>query len=106
MGGTRSQRVRTHLKLMKNWKSKLFGDNAFNFYGWNLAAVFILFGSVHYVLAAARAESAVVMQRDLLIAIYILLLGCFGLLLQNYLARLAAKLDEKPKSLSTAPDHE
>ncbi|MFN7561510.1 MAG: hypothetical protein ACK5TH_07005 [Prosthecobacter sp.] len=91
---------------MKNWKTKFFGDNAFNFYGWNFAAVLVLVGSVRYVLAAARAESAVVMQRDLLIAIYIVLLGCFGLLLQNYLARLAAKLEEKTKSLSPAPDHE
>jgi hypothetical protein len=91
---------------MKNWKSKLFGDNAFNFYGWNLAAAFILVGSARYALAGAHAESALVMQRDLLIAIYIVMLGCFGLLLQNYLARLAAKLDEKPQSPSPAPDHE
>ena len=106
MGGTRYRLVRTHLKLMKKWKTTLFGDNAFNFYGWSLAALFGLVGSARYVLAGARAESALVMQRDMLIAIYILLLGCFGLLAQNYLARLAAKLDEKPKSPSPAPDHE
>ena len=94
------------MKLMKNWKTKLFGDNAFNFYGWNLAAVLILACSARDVLAAARAESAVLMQRDLLIAIYIVMLGCFGLLLQNYLARLATKLDEKTKSPSPAHEHE
>ena len=91
---------------MKHWKTKLFGDNAFNFYSWNLAAILVCYGSARYMLADARAESAQTMQRDMLLGIYIVLLGCFGLLLQNYLARLAAKLDEKPKSLSSAPDHE
>ena len=91
---------------MKNWKTKFFGDNAFNFYGCNFAAVLILVGSARYVLAAARAESAVVMQRDLLIAIYIVLLGCFGLLLQNYLARLAVKLEKTTDSKLAAPTHE
>lgn len=91
---------------MKNWKTKLFGDNAFNFYGENLAALFIFVGSARFVLRAAHAESAMVMQRDLLIGIYILLLGCFGLLLQNYLARLAAKLEEKPSSTPPSASHE
>jgi len=91
---------------MKTWKTKLFGDNAFNFYGWNLTGLLVLSGSARYVLTAARAESAVAMQRDLLIGIYIVLLGCFGLLLQNYLARLATKLDEKTKSPSPAHEHE
>lgn len=91
---------------MKNWKTKLFGDNAFNFYGWNLAAVFVLVGSARYVLAGAHAESAQAMQRDMLLGIYILVLGCFGLLLQNYLARLAVKLEKTTDSKLAAPTHE
>jgi hypothetical protein len=91
---------------MKNWKTKLFGDNAFNFYGWNLAAVFVLVGSARYVLVGAHAESAQAMQRDMLLGIYILVLGCFGLLLQNYLARLAVKLEKTTDSKLAAPTHE
>lgn len=91
---------------MKNWKTKLFGDNAFNFYGWNLAAVLVFVSSTRYMLAGARAESAQVMQRDMLLGIYILLLGCFGLLLQNYLARLAVKLEKTTDSEPAAPAHE
>jgi hypothetical protein len=91
---------------MKNWKTKLFGDNAFNFFGWNLAAVLVFVGSARYMLAGARAESAQAMQRDMLLGIYILLLGCFGLLLQNYLARLAVKLEETTDSKPAAPTHE
>jgi hypothetical protein len=91
---------------MKNWKTKLFGDNAFNFYGWNLAAVLVLVGSARYVLVGAHAESAQAMQRDMLLGIYILVLGCFGLLLQNYLARLAVKLEKTTDSKLAAPTHE
>ncbi len=91
---------------MKHWKTKLFGDNAFNFYGWNFAGLLVLAGSARYVLSAARTESAQAMQRDLLIGIYIVLLGCFGLLLQNYLARLAVKLEETTDSKPAAPAHE
>lgn len=91
---------------MKHWKTKLFGDNAFNFYGWTLAAVLVFVSSTRYMLAGARAESAQAMQRDMLLGIYILLLGCFGLLLQNYLARLAVKLEETTDSQPAAPAHE
>ena len=91
---------------MKNWKTKLFGDNAFNFYGWILAAVLVFVISARYILAGGHAESAQAMQRDMFLAIYIVLLGCFGLLLQNYLARLAVKLEETTDSKPAAPAHE
>jgi len=91
---------------MKHWKTKLFGDNAFNFYSWILAAVLVFVISARYILAGGHAESAQTMQRDMLLGIYIVLLGCFGLLLQNYLARLAVKLEKTTDSKPAAPAHE
>ena len=91
---------------MKHWKTKFLGDNAFNFYGWNVAAILVCYGSARYVLHAVHAETAQAMQRDMLLGIYVVLLGCFGLLLQNYLARLAVKLEKTTDSQPAAPTHE
>ena len=81
---------------MKNWKTKLLGDNTFNFYGWLFGGLFIIGGSGYFLKRGLDAEKYLSAQDAYLIAIYFVLLGCFGVLLHNYLARVAEKL-EAPK---------
>jgi hypothetical protein len=78
---------------MKNWKTKLFGDNAFNFYGWLVAGLLIIGCSAYFMKRGLDADQYLSSQEALLMAIYIILLGCFGVVLHNYLARVAEKLD-------------
>jgi len=78
---------------MKNWKTKLFGDNSMNFYGWLFAGVLVCGASAYYVIRALRATEYLSTQESFLLAIYFMFLGQFGVAWHNYLARVAAKLD-------------
>jgi len=82
---------------MKNWKTKLFGDNSFNFYGWIFAGLVVIGGSAYFLKRGLDADQYLSAQAAYLIAIYCLLLGCFGVVLHNYLARVAEKLDTQKK---------
>ena len=78
---------------MKKWKTKLLGDNRMNFYGWCVVGLLVMGASFWYVIRAVRAGASSTPEGLLLIAIYFVLLGHFGIGLHNYTARVAAKLD-------------
>ena len=82
---------------MKTWKSKLFGDNRMNFYGWIGGALFLIGASLWAVLRALRAGALHSPECLLLLAIYFILLGHLGLGLQNYSARVAKHLESEEK---------
>jgi len=75
---------------MNTWKSKLFGDNNLNFYGWILGGMFVIFGSLFVAITAVQQHSIILM----LLAIYAVLIGILCVQLTNYHARVAEKLDE------------
>ena len=79
---------------MSTWKSKLFGDNAMNFWGWNIAGLAVV-GASLIVLLAAIIIGIRTSTDCLLLAIYLVAMGQFGLSLANYLARVSEKLDAK-----------
>jgi hypothetical protein len=78
---------------MKTWKSKIFGDNYLNFYGWILAGLSVVGASFYFVLKAVLAGGIRSPQSQLLLAIYFLLLGHFGIAVHNYLARAARSIE-------------
>jgi hypothetical protein len=84
---------------MKSWKTKVFGDNLFNFYGWLFAGLVVMGGSFYFLKRGMEG-----CPTSYLIAIYMLLLGCFGVLLTNYLARVAEKLDGQRKAKTEEHD--
>jgi cobalamin biosynthesis protein CobD/CbiB len=89
-----SLRVKRHLTLhMKNWKSKLFGDNRMNFYCWVFAWLLVVGTSLWLVLKAIRAGATESPVCLLLIAIYLLLVTHLSLAIQNYCARVARHLE-------------
>ena len=75
---------------MSNWKTRLFGRNRFNFYSWVFAGVGVIIGAMVLVAVAAmlyedgKKDPA---QFALLFAIVLLLIGLFGVAVQEYLAR-------------------
>jgi predicted MFS family arabinose efflux permease len=76
---------------MITWKTKLFGDNRMNFYGWIVAGLLIVFSSfVLFVLAFFQKDEA---QTIVLAAIWVVVGGHFCLALQNYLARVAKAIE-------------
>jgi hypothetical protein len=75
---------------MKSWKSKLFGDNNLNFYGWIITGLSVIAGSLFVALSALFCKNTTMM----LLAIYLVLIGIFCLQLQNYHSRIAEKLDK------------
>ena len=77
------------------WKTRLFGDTRFNFYGWIISGILILGGSLWVVIVALRAGASRYPSNLLLLAIYFMLMGHFCLALQNYVARVASALDSK-----------
>jgi cobalamin biosynthesis protein CobD/CbiB len=80
---------------MKNWKSKLFGDNRMNFYGWICTGLLLIGLSAWLVLRALKLDALRSPSAVLLIAIYLLLLGLLGLTLQNYCARVAKAIEDE-----------
>lgn len=89
-----------HLPIMNapptpGWKTKLFGDNRLNFYGWIFAGLFVIGVSLWCVILALRAGATRSPTCLLLLAIYLLLLAILGLTLQNYHSRVACVLDSE-----------
>jgi type VI protein secretion system component VasK len=82
---------------------KLFGINRLNFYGWIAAGLFVIVGSllfwaVGFFFTFADPMFALAM---VLSAIWVVLIGMFGLFLQLYCALLAEKLEKKEELLTT-----
>ena len=75
------------------WKTKLFGDNRFNFYGWIAAGLILTGFSVWLVLQAIRLGVNRSPTAMMLLAVYLILLGHFWLALQNYCARLGKAIE-------------
>jgi hypothetical protein len=82
---------------MASWKLKLCGDNRFNFYGWIGGGLFVMVASLWFVIRAIQAGAFHSPVSLLLGAIYFVLLGHFGIALQNYCARVAKHLESKDK---------
>ena len=76
---------------MKTWKSKLFGDNNLNFYGWIIAGLIVCAGSLFVAITALLHKDTNMM----LLSLYSVLIGMFCLQLQNYHSRVAEKMDKK-----------
>ena len=86
---------------MKNWKTKLFGDNSLNFYGWLVAGLFVIGASGYFVKRILDTDQYFRSSEGaMLLAIWLMLLGLFGIAWHNYLARVAEKLDA-PKDKKT-----
>ena len=82
---------------MSGWKTKVFGDTSFNFYGWIGVGLLVLGLSAREIALALRVlslDQGKAMDH-LLLAIWIVLFGQFGLSMQNYCARAAKNLDDK-----------
>ena len=85
---------------MSTWKTKLFGDNALNFWGWLFTAPLALAVSLVAVVAAilTTIKDREHLRTDLLLlAIYLVVMGQFCLSLSNYFARVSEKLDAAKK---------
>jgi len=78
---------------MSTWKSKFFGDNRTNFYGWIFTGLLILAASGWLVIRAIDLGAYDSPICVLLMAIYILLVGCLCVALQNYCARVAKNIE-------------
>ena len=79
--------------MNQTWKTKLFGDNRLNFYGWLVVGLLILGASFRYGIRAINLGAGQSPIGLLLIAIFFVLLGHFGIALTNYCARVAKILD-------------
>ena len=74
------------MSIMSNWKTKLFGDNRYNFYGWIVTGIAICGGSMWELISGIPPiELGHVDVGRVLVSIYLLLLGLFGLSIQNLL---------------------
>jgi uncharacterized membrane protein len=82
---------------MKTWKSKVFGDNRQNFYGWIFGGLIIIGVSLWLVWRALDAGALQSAECLLLLAIYFLLVGHLALALQNYHARVAERIESEDK---------
>jgi|GEM_PF-6032416 len=80
---------------MKTWKTKLFGDNRFNFYGWIVVGLLICGSSLWYVVRAIKLGAGRSPTGLLLMAIYFVLIGHFGIALTNYHSRVAKTLESE-----------
>ena len=76
---------------MKSRKSKLFGDNNLNFYGWIITGLIVCAGSLFVAITALLYENIIMMM----LALYLVLIGMFCLQLQNYHSRVAEKIDQQ-----------
>ena len=80
---------------MKSWKSKLFGDNRLNFYGWICTGLLIIGLSLLLMIQAIVLGAFHSASDCVLAAIWVLLLGLLGLSLQNYCARVARAIEDE-----------
>ena len=79
--------------MNQTWKTKLFGDNRKNFYGWIVVGLLLLAASFRYVIRAINLGAGQSPIGLLLMAIFFILLGHFGIALTNYCARVVKILD-------------
>jgi hypothetical protein len=89
---------------MKNWKTKLFGDNRMNFYGWLCVGLLLFLVSIGGALLSVKLSDTRYGVLCLLTAIWMLIAGIFGIALQNYLARVAKNIEDEDKRKET--DHD
>lgn len=80
---------------MSKWKSKIFGDTRFNFYGSICMGILVMGASFWFLLLAIKAGAGRSQLSLLLIAIYFVLLGHFAIAIQNYCARVAGVLEQQ-----------
>ena len=80
---------------MAGWKTKVFGDTRFNFYGGIFGGIIVIGSSTFEMVKALRASTNMAVQNHLLLGIYILLLGQFAVSMQNYSARVAKVIEEE-----------
>jgi hypothetical protein len=78
---------------MKTWKSKLFGDNCFNLFGWIAAGMAVMGVSLLCIIKAIQSGAYSSPTCLLLGAIYFIVLGHFGISLQNYCSRVARNIE-------------
>jgi hypothetical protein len=78
---------------MSNWKSKMFGDNRINFYGWIGSGCAVVGGSLWAVSKAINLGALQSPTCLLLGAIYFVAIGQFCLGLQNYCSRVAKNIE-------------
>jgi hypothetical protein len=88
---------------MNTWKTKLFGDNRLNFYGWIVTGLLIFGASLWYVIRAINLGAGRSPSGLLLIAIFFVLLGHFGIALTNYCARVAKTLEAQDAEKDSKP---
>jgi hypothetical protein len=88
---------------MVTWKTKLLGDNRFNFYRWIVQGALIIAFSLWIAINAISEAAFHSPTSSLLGAIYFVLLGQFGLALEAYCGRLGKHLDAENKSDGTSP---
>jgi len=88
---------------MITWKTKLFGDNRFNFYGWIFTGVFAIAVSLWCLIKAIKAGGDRSPECFLLAAIYFIVLGHFCVALQNYYARVAKTIEEEDAKKNDKP---
>ena len=82
---------------MKTWKSKLFGDNRMNLYGWITAGLLTNGVSLWFLLWALSAGALQSPECLLLVAIYFIVCGHFCLALQSYCARVVERIESEKK---------
>ena len=78
-----------------NIKSTLLGNNRLNFRIWLLIEILINFTSLVLVAAAIYIGKPLSAEQCLLLAIYLVLIGHFGLALQEYCAKNFRDADKK-----------
>jgi hypothetical protein len=92
-----------HRMNTASWKTKLLGDNRFNFYSWIVRGVIIMGLSLWGTITAISEGAFHSASSRLLGAIYLLLLGQFSLALEIHCGRLAKHLDSKDKQDDSNP---
>jgi len=80
---------------MKTSKSKLFGENRFNFYGWICGGLVVISACLWLVIRALRAGALRPPESLLLLAIYFVMLSHLGLALQSYHARVVQRIESE-----------
>ena len=88
---------------MNTWKTKLFGDNRLNFCGWIVVGLVICVASLSYVIRAINLGAGRSPVGLLLMAIFFVLLGHFGIALTNYFARVAKTLEAQDPQKNGKP---
>ena len=77
---------------MRKWEMQLFGDSRLNLYGWVGTIILVVVASLALVVWAINLGAIKSPIGVLLIAIYLVLVGTFGVVAQNYCARVVHKL--------------